>query len=37
MLHRVLGDGSELTKGWGDSSDATEWRQEVQLILHALG
>ncbi|MFE1715427.1 DUF4259 domain-containing protein, partial [Streptomyces sp. NPDC058728] len=36
-LHRILGDGSELAKGWVDNSDATEWRQEVQLILHALG
>ncbi|MER7509631.1 DUF4259 domain-containing protein [Streptomyces lavendulae] len=36
-LHRVLGDESELAKGWVDSSDATEWRQEVQLILQALG
>ncbi|WP_435191456.1 DUF4259 domain-containing protein [Streptomyces sp. bgisy126] len=36
-LHRVLGDGSELAMGWVDNGDATEWRQEVQLILHALG
>ncbi|MGC4980251.1 DUF4259 domain-containing protein [Streptomyces sp. DT193] len=35
-LHRILGDGSELAKGWVDSSDATEWRQEVELILRAL-
>ncbi|MEI5519671.1 DUF4259 domain-containing protein [Streptomyces brasiliscabiei] len=36
-LHRVTEDGSELTQGWVDSNDATAWRQEVQVMLDALG
>ncbi|GLW74800.1 hypothetical protein Kpho02_70970 [Kitasatospora phosalacinea] len=35
-LQRVLGDGSELAQGWTDSSDASEWRREVEMILDAL-
>ncbi|WP_149831005.1 DUF4259 domain-containing protein [Streptomyces tailanensis] len=35
-LHRVAEDGSELTQGWVDSSDAIAWHQEVQLIRDAL-
>ncbi|MGI5134113.1 MULTISPECIES: DUF4259 domain-containing protein [unclassified Streptomyces] len=35
-LRRVLGDGSELTEGWVNSSDAIEWRQGVTLILQVL-
>ncbi|MFF3788252.1 DUF4259 domain-containing protein [Streptomyces sp. NPDC001933] len=35
-LDRVLQDGSELATGWVDSTDADQWRQEVQEILHAL-
>jgi hypothetical protein len=35
-LHRVLGEGSELARGWMDNGDAAEWRQGVQLVLRAL-
>ncbi|MFF3753127.1 DUF4259 domain-containing protein [Streptomyces sp. NPDC002018] len=35
-LHRVLRDGSEAATGWVHSSDADQWRQEVQRIIRAL-
>ncbi|TWV32545.1 DUF4259 domain-containing protein [Streptomyces misionensis] len=35
-LDRVLQDGSEMATGWVDSTDADQWRQEVQRILQAL-
>ncbi|MFD9902662.1 DUF4259 domain-containing protein [Streptomyces sp. NPDC059063] len=35
-LHHVLGEGSELARGWVDDSDAADWRHEVRLILAAL-
>ncbi|KUF19213.1 hypothetical protein AT728_21945 [Streptomyces silvensis] len=36
-LQRVLQDGSGMLTGWVDSTDAAQWRHEVQQITEALG